>query len=155
MTELMELTLTRNVHSNDYTLGELRIDGRHGCYTLEDEFRTVKVYGETRIPAGVYDIKLRKVGGFHQRYLKRFGALFHKGMLHLQNVPGFEYILIHIGNSDKDTAGCVLVGCTMDPVRGRIGGSEIAYRRIYPKVLKALQKGERVRLTISDGALVK
>jgi hypothetical protein len=144
----MELILTRNVHSSDYTLGEIRIAGKFECYTLEDEHRDVKVKGETRIPAGSYVVKLRKSGGFHARYLKRFGALFHRGMLHVTNVPGFEYILIHIGNTEKDTAGCVLVGDRMDPVRGTIGGSESAYRRLYPKVAAALLKGEPVTLVV-------
>lgn len=145
----MDLYLQRNIHSSDYTIGEIRIGGKFECYTLEDEFRDVKVKGETRIQKGTYVIKLRKEGGFHQRYLKRFGKDFHKGMLHVTNVPGFEYILIHIGNTEKDTAGCVLVGATRDIVKGTIGGSEVAYRRLYPKVVKALQAGELVRLIVS------
>jgi hypothetical protein len=145
----MDLYLQRNIHSSDYTIGEIRIGGKFECYTLEDEFRDVKVKGETRIQKGTYVIKLRKEGGFHQRYLKRFGKDFHKGMLHVTNVPGFEYILIHIGNTEKDTAGCVLVGATRDIVKGTIGGSEVAYRRLYPKVLKALQAGELVRLIVA------
>lgn len=145
----MDLYLQRNIHSSDYTIGEIRIGGEFECYTLEDEFRDVKVKGETRIPKGTYVIKLRKEGGFHQRYLKRFGKDFHKGMMHVTNVPGFEYILIHIGNTEKDTAGCVLVGATRDIVKGTIGGSEVAYRRLYPKVLKALQAGNEVRLVVS------
>ncbi|HQW07332.1 MAG TPA: DUF5675 family protein [Flavobacteriales bacterium] len=144
----MDLILQRNVHSSDYTLGEIRIAGKFECYTLEDEYREVKVKGETRIPKGTYVIKLRKVGGFHAKYLKRFGAAFHKGMLHVTNVPGFEYILIHLGNTEKDTAGCVLVGASRDIVKGTIGGSEIAYRRLYLKVLKAIEAGEVVRLIV-------
>lgn len=144
----MELELTRNVHSSDYTLGEIRIGGAFQCYTLEDEFRAVKVKGETRIPAGTYVVKLRTSGGFHLNYLKRFGKAFHRGMLHVTDVPGFEYILIHIGNTEKDTAGCVLVGATRDIVKGTIGGSEVAYRRLYPKVAAALMKGEKVTLTV-------
>ena len=144
----MELKLTRNVHSTDFTLGEIRIGGALQCYTLEDEHRDVKVRGETRIPEGSYEIKLRKVGGFHERYMKRFGPVFHRGMLQIMNVPGFEYILIHIGNTEKDTMGCVLVGSTRDVVKGTIGGSEVAYRRLYPKVLAALERGERVTIAI-------
>jgi len=145
----MELILKRNIHSSDYTLGEIRIGGKFECYTLEDEGRDVKVKGETRIPAGRYLIKLRTSGGFHARYLKRFGKVFHRGMLHVTDVPGFEYILIHIGNTEKDTAGCVLVGDTMDIVKGTIGGSEAAYRRLYPKVASALLKGETVTLEVT------
>ncbi len=144
----MELILTRNVHGSDFTLGEIRIGGTLECYTLEDEFRAVKVRGETRIPAGTYTIKLRTSGGFHLNYLKRFGKFFHRGMLHVTDVPGFTHILIHIGNTDEDTAGCVLVGASRDVVKGTIGGSEIAYRRLYPKVAAALLKGEAVKLIV-------
>ena len=76
------------------------------AYTLEDEQRDVKVWGETRIPAGTYKLKLREEGGFHNRYLNKYGNTFHKGMIHVQDVPGFEYILWHTGNTDEHTAGC-------------------------------------------------
>ena len=63
------------------------------------------------MPAGTYKIELRKEGGggFHNKYKKKYGSL-HKGMLHVTNVPNFEYILIHTGNSDEHTAGCLLLG---------------------------------------------
>ena len=64
---------------------------------------------ENRIPAGIYDVRLRKIGGFDGRYKKKFAG-FHRGMLHIQDVPNFKYVLIHIGNTDKNTAGCLLVG---------------------------------------------
>ena len=97
----------------DSTLGILSENGPQGreflAYTLEDEFREEKVSAETRIPEGTYDVKLRDVGGYHTRYLNKFGADFHKGMLHVQDVPEFEYILIHTGNTDENTMGCLLV----------------------------------------------
>tara|TARA_R110002020_G_scaffold75639_1_gene192334 strand:- start:216 stop:569 length:354 start_codon:yes stop_codon:yes gene_type:complete len=77
------------------------------AYTLEDEQRDVKVWGETRIPAGTYKLKLREEGGFHNKYLNKYGEIFHKGMIHVQDVPGFEYILWHTGNTDEHTAGCL------------------------------------------------
>ena len=55
------------------------------CYTIEDEFRAQKVRGETRIPEGKYTLTLRKEGGFHSRYLKKYGANFHKGMIYVNN----------------------------------------------------------------------
>ena len=59
------------------------------CYTLEDERREEKVMSETRIPAGTYKILLRKEGGFHGRYTKKYGSM-HKGMLHVQDVPNLS-----------------------------------------------------------------
>jgi hypothetical protein len=73
----------------------------------------------------------------------------HKGMLWVRDVPGFEYILIHTGNTDEHTAGCLLVGNTSE-VRGFIGDSTGAYKRIYPSIAKALEAGEEVTITYED-----
>ena len=122
------------------------------AFTLEDQKQTQKVYGETRIPEGTYEIKLRTEGGFHQRYSAKFPT-FHKGMLHLQDVPGFEYVLIHIGNTDDDTAGCLLVGedaVGNQRTEGKILKSTSAYKRVYGHVAAALAAGERVYITYTD-----
>jgi hypothetical protein len=126
------------------------------CYTLEDEFRPLeqKVMGETRIPAGTYKITLRTVGGFHARYSERYGDM-HEGMLWVRNVPGFEYILIHSGNTDEHTAGCLLVGDsqyenTVSKPDGFIGASRTAYKRIYPPIAKALKSGKTVTIKYTD-----
>lgn len=145
----MELKLIRNRNSNDATVGVLLQYEEYLCGILEDEPRTKKVWGETRIPAGRYQIKLRTTGGFHERYSKRFGEDWHKGMLHLQDVPNFKYILIHIGNDDDDTAGCLLVG-TVVPGEYRLKDSTIAYKEIYPPIRDALLQGEEVWITIHD-----
>ena len=120
------------------------------AYTLEDEQRDTKVLGETRIPNGVYKLGLRKVGGYHARYTKRFPHI-HIGMLHVLNVPGFEYILIHCGNTDEHTAGCLLVGDSQEnnqiTIDGFIGKSTQAYKRIYPRIAEVLECGEEVTIT--------
>ena len=116
------------------------------CFTLEDEYRTVKKYGETRIPAGRYRVLLRKEGGFHYKYRSRFPGM-HKGMLWLQDVPGFEYVLIHVGNRDDDTAGCLLVGDTSIQnitEDGMVGNSANAYQRVYPPIAFAIEEGREV-----------
>tara|TARA_R110002051_G_scaffold306246_2_gene376671 strand:+ start:639 stop:1085 length:447 start_codon:yes stop_codon:yes gene_type:complete len=143
----MELEVIRYNSEADYTDGILFVDSSFECYTLEDEGRTVKVYGETRIPDGTYPIVLRTEGGFHNRYLRKNGSTFHKGMLWVQDVPEFEYILIHIGNDDDDTAGCLLVGSTADKDRGFIGASTKAYKELYVKVRDVLLSGEAVSIT--------
>ena len=81
---------------------------------LEDQYQAVKVMHETCIPEGTYDIKFRTVGGFHEKYKKRYGN-DHYGMLHLQDVPNFTYILIHAGNTDEHT----LVACRRNTTRFR------------------------------------
>ena len=128
-------------------MGLLFIDGKFECYTLEDEYRDEKVRGETRIPKGTYTITFRSVGGFDARYKKKFPKM-HKGMLWVRNVPNFEYILIHIGNADENTAGCLLVGKSTKA--GFIGESTQAYKQMYPKVANALLKGEDVTITYHD-----
>lgn len=155
----MDLELLRISSQKDSTSGLLfEISNnirKFLCYTLEDEYRTKKIHSETRIPAGVYKILLRKEGGFHQRYKNKFGSM-HKGMLHLQDVEGFEYILIHVGNTDDDTAGCILIGDNQTQniftPNGYIGYSVNAYKRVYPPIAKALENGEEVKIKIIDYA---
>ena len=124
------------------------------AYTLEDEQRDVKVWGETRIPAGIYKLKLREEGGFHNKYLNKYGKPFHKGMIHVQDVPGFEYILWHTGNTDEHTAGCLILGNTQTNNRiakdGFIGSSVDAYKFVYPRVAAAIEAGLSVEVEYID-----
>ena len=149
----MKLKLLRISKQKDSINGLLFINDQFVCYTLEDEERAQKVYAETAIPKGTYEIKFRSVGGFHSRYAKKYSDI-HKGMLELQDVPNFEYILIHTGNTDENTAGCILVGDSQDnnyiKKDGWIGSSVQAYRRIYPVIAKALEEGEEVFIEIAD-----
>ena len=123
------------------------------CYTIEDEQRDVKVYGETRIPPGTYKLKLRTVGGFHSRYANKYGD-WHKGMIWVQDVPGFEYILWHTGNNDESTAGCLILGQTQESnlvkKDGWVGSSVSAYKFVYPIVSAAILAGEDVEVTYVD-----
>tara|TARA_R100001369_G_scaffold91769_2_gene134117 strand:- start:794 stop:1258 length:465 start_codon:yes stop_codon:yes gene_type:complete len=147
----MELEVLRFSSQIDSTNGLLFENTKSGkvflAYTLEDEFRQIKEYGETRIPDGEYELGLRTIGGFNSRYSERFSDI-HKGMLQVMNVEGFEYILIHCGNSDEDTSGCLLVGDSqisnlVEP-NGFIGNSSDAYKRIYPSIADAIINGEKV-----------
>ena len=147
----MKLTLTRYSGGKDSTLGLLHVDGFFQCYILEDEERTVKIFGETRIPEGTYDLELRLYGGHHDRYLKNFPD-FHVGMIQIMNVPNFRDILIHIGNRDTDTAGCLLTGDTVNNNQigeGYVGQSKDAYIRLYKKVVKVL-KNNPVKIEIKN-----
>ena len=125
------------------------------CYTLEDESREEKVWGETCIPEGEYKLGLRTVGGYHTKYSKRFADI-HMGMLQVLDVPNFEYILLHCGNTDEDTAGCLLLGDTQEnnniKQNGFIGRSTTAYKRVYPPIAKALEDGEEVTIIYRDFA---
>ena len=152
----MKLEVIRFSSQNDSTLG-LLFDVTHGrkflCFTLEDEARDTKVMGETRIPAGIYDLKLRSEGGYHNKFFKNFGPAFHKGMIWVQNVPNFRWILWHTGNTDEDTAGCLLLGDSSQQnvsKGGFIGASNDAYKRVYPVIAEAILSGQRVRVKYID-----
>lgn len=146
----VELMLKRFRSGSDSTLGVLLIDGVFACFTCEDEFRVVKVAGETRIPAGRYEIKLRTDSPMAKRYAEKYPG--HKGMLWLQDVPGFTYAYMHIGNTDDDTEGCVLVGQSAHSTEtgGFVGHSGPAYRQYYPVIVGALERGDRVWITVED-----
>lgn len=148
----MKVELKRFSQDRGSTLGLLLIDGVFQCFTLEDVGRPTKIKHETRIPAGEYEIKYRTVGGFHSRYSRTYGSK-HYGMLELQNVPNYEYILIHIGNFIKDTSGCILVGMGANATTSgndTIGASKLAYEYIYPKIAAALNNKEKVTIKITD-----
>ena len=148
----MKLQVVRTQFGRDATNGLLFIDGLFECYTLEDQYQEVKVMHETCIPEGTYDVKFRTVGGFHERYKKRYGNS-HYGMLHLQDVPGFTYILIHAGNTDEHTSGCLIVGETQQDLDvsedGFVGSSGNAYVKLYNKIAKQLLIGNPVTIEYS------
>ncbi len=149
----MLLRVDRIESDEESSLGKLFIDGQFECWTLEDRYRQgEKVHGKTRIPSGRYRVQLRREGGFHTNYLARYNEPWHQGMLHVRDVPGFEYILIHVGNSHDDTEGCLLVGKGKTLVEGHhyITESRGAYSAMYPKVRDALLAGEQVEIEYRD-----
>lgn len=121
----MKLLLKRQPSSAKSTIGELYVDGVFECHTLEDVVRDVKIHGETAIPAGTYKVIINMSNRF-----KRLLPL-------LLNVPDFEGVRIHSGNSDADTSGCVLVG-TYDPkTPDWVSGSRIAFDKLFAKMQAA------------------
>jgi hypothetical protein len=144
----MILTLSRFSTDPRGTLGTLALDGKFGAFTLElpDAGNLLE---ESRIPPGTYPLELRSDSDMQPAYAKLFGNLpggGHPGMIGVQNVPGRSGILIHCGNTEIDTRGCILVGDTPQPayVPGQtpaILGSQAAYRRIYPKIRDATRSG--------------
>lgn len=139
----MLIRVNRFTSDGDSTLSCLFIDGLFECFGLEDEFRWQKVDAETRIPAGRYKVQVRRWGGFHSRYADRFAG-FHRGMLEIESVPNFTDILIHVGNWEHNTAGCLLVGTGAYSEQGNMSlqASANAYERLYKKVIDAAESNK-------------
>ena len=148
----MLIDVFRFTSDDDTTLSTISVNDRFVCFGLEDQYRRgPKVPGETRIPAGTYEVRLRTTGGFHTRYSRKFSDI-HRGMLELVDVPNFRHVLIHVGNDDGDTAGCLLTGTSAnsDTGRMRVGASALAYKRLYQRVIDDAAAGD-LRISIKDG----
>ena len=152
----MILELYRFSSQNESTLGILYLVNNETnqkdflCFVLEDEKRSVKVYGETRLPKGTYQIEYRKEGGYHNKYKKRFPSI-HRGMLEIRDVPNFTHILLHCGNTDDDTDGCLLLGNVVSQnitKDGFLGQSTDCYKRIYPILSEILDSQKQLSIKI-------
>ena len=142
----MDIQLKRIAKKETYTIGKLYIDGVYFCDTIEDKDRSLnqtmsindikkkKVYGETAIPTGTYKLVID------------YSNRFKKNMAHILNVPGYEGIRIHTGNSAKDSLGCIIVG--KNKVVGKVVESRNTYNQLFPILQKAFKEGE-IKITIS------
>lgn len=140
----MIITLARFSESKEDTLGLLGWGGGFQCFTLEDEERAVKKFGETRIPEGIYRLDLRKAGRLHGIFSDRW-EWHNKGMIWLRAVPNFTFIYLHPGTNDNHTDGCILVANHakvnfLEPGADNVGQSRSAYARIYPPITEAIKK---------------
>ncbi len=141
----MNIQLKRIAKKETYTIGKLYIDGVYFCDTIEDKDRGLnqimsindikkkKVYGETAIPTGTYKLVID------------YSNRFKKNMAHILNVPGYEGIRIHTGNSAKDSLGCIIVG--KNKVVGKVVESRNTYNQLFPILQKAFKEGE-IKITI-------
>jgi len=124
----MEITLHREPSNAQSTLGRLDVDGIFECFTCEDVVRSVKIKGETAIPAGCYQV------------IVTMSNRFKRELPLLLNVPEFEGVRIHTGNTAADTEGCILVGQEIDDMS--VLNSRAAFSNLFPKIKEALQDGE-------------
>lgn len=132
----MELKLTRKWLTKASTIGELTVDGKAQCFILEDHYPMpyVKTPAKTAIPAGRYEVRIT------------YSPRFKVDMPLLLQVPGFEGVRIHPGNTVADTEGCLLPG----KFRGtdQVTMSRVAYAELLPKIQAAQTKGEKIFITI-------
>ena len=140
----MNLLLVRANKQPNYTAGQLSIDGKFFCYTLEDrdrqlssdmtleEIQNKKQFGKTAIPTGTYTIDMNTVS---PKFKDREWAKPYKGKLpRLVDVPGYEGVLIHVGNTAEDTLGCILVGAKNSD--GKLINSTAAFRKLMSVLTK-------------------
>lgn len=122
-------------------------------YSLEDEKRLFKVKGETRIPAGYYELKSRQeMSPMTERYRAKYP--WFSWHIQLMSVPNFDYVYVHIGNTDKDTDGCILLGSQPNPIYasdGFISSSEYAFKKWYVRMMDHLMiNGNKAFIEIRD-----
>lgn len=121
-------------------------------YTLEDEYRSEKVMHETRIPAGFYELAImHSETPMTLKYRTKYPWFKHH--IEITKVPGFKGIYIHIGNTDDDSSGCVLLGDAADNNSigdGTITNSTAAFKRFYDIVYAHLAAGGKAFITIRD-----
>lgn len=146
----MEIKLKRVARKKEYTIGKIYLDGEYECDSIEDRdryyFGQTKVKSETAIPCGRYRVTLNVVsprfGGrdFYKKYAN--GGRLPR----LLNVPNFEGVLMHVGNTEKDSAGCIIVG--KNKVVGKVVNSKETFINLYKKLQKANERKEEIWITI-------
>lgn len=148
----MDYSLLRFKSRGDYTIGgifehkSMLAMPNFLCFSLEDEFRKEKIKKETRIKFGRYKLELRTEGGLTKKYARKFPTM-HQGMIWLREVPDFKWVYIHVGNTDDDTEGCIVVG--NGAIVDRLTNSVDAYNFIYPKMVASIKSGSTY-ITIVD-----
>lgn len=154
---MMKLTLKRIAKKDSYTIGNLYVNGQFLCNTIEDkdrnlkdsdsldEIKNIKIPSLTAIPSGTYRITLNVVSPkFYQKdYYKKFCG----GRLpRLLGVKGFDGILIHKGTTERDSAGCIIVGD--NTVVGKVTNSQNRFEQLYKLLEEVNKKGEDIIITI-------
>lgn len=151
----MELTVHRKYRKETYTIGNLYINGEFFCNTMEDKDRglkqtddiahikAVKVPSETAIPVGRYNVSMDVISP------KYSGVAFYRDLCggrvpRVMDVPGFDGILIHAGNTAADTAGCLLVGS--NKAKGKVLESKATFTELYGRMKKAHDAGEEITI---------
>ena len=135
----MKIEIKRDIKGNTYTAGKMYVDGQHFADTLEpraiDWSKEEKTLGKTAIPEGTYKVEMR------------YSTKFKTQMPFVQNVPHFDGIMLHVGNSVRDSRGCILIGTRTFP--SVLTQSRKAVNRLI--LLMEEHKGESVTLTVENG----
>lgn len=155
----MELRVRRIALKDKYTIGKLYINGTYFCDVLEDKVRDlnkngvfdngeVKIANHTAIPYGTYEITMDVQSNKYSNFEKYPWAKEYNGYIpRLTNVPLFLGVLIHPGNDEQDTSGCLLVG--ENKVVGKVINSTKTFHRLmHEYLIPAKNRGEKIYITI-------
>jgi hypothetical protein len=173
----LNFIVNRYIFDKNYTISRFYFDGNFKFkghqyefanemmgYGIEDEIRKVKVHGETAIPTGKYKLTLTQSPKFSKSYYSNSEGLLIEAddrkslaaaleystpheLVMINDIPNFSRVLIHWGNTDKDTEGCYLVGSGLG--KGSIIRSRSKYEQIYPIMYKAIKSGASCNIIIS------
>lgn len=154
----MKILVDRAWKKPTYTISRLFVDGKRFYESLEDKDRGLKktdplstiqskkIYGETAIPSGIYEIDMDRVSPKYAA-IDWYKTNCNGGrMPYLKNVPGFEGILLHPGNGPEDSWGCILIGRNL--TTGRLSQSKDTFKKLYKTMLDAHKKGEKITIEI-------
>ena len=153
---IMKLTLKRRYKGKEYTIGDLYVNGKKFCETIEDTDRGLtsqmseseiagkKKHGVTAIPTGVYPVQM---GIVSPKFKNKSWATPWGGKLpRLSNVKGFSGVLIHVGNSASDTEGCLLVG--ENKVKGQVINSTEVFNKLMVELVSAWYRDEYISIEV-------
>lgn len=157
----MNIVVNRIIKGDNFTIGELSINGIFFCYTLEDkdrglkdkmsliEIKRIKVDGATAIPTGTYVLDMNTISPrFSKQGTKSQYISIGNKLPRLLNVKGFDGILIHIGNYTTDTDGCLLVGSYYNKDKGTVSDSTNTFFELYEILADANKQGKKIKITI-------
>lgn len=152
----MEILIDRKWKKDTYTVGNVYVNGTFFSNSLEDKDRGLsytmsleqiaqrKVYGETAIPTGTYEIKMTYSSKFATR---AWGRKYQGKVPELLNVKGFSGVRVHPGNFARDTLGCILIG--KNSIKGMVTQSASYYYKLLDSyIIPAVDRGEKITLTI-------
>ncbi len=146
MENILKIVVERKYYKEEYTIGNMSIDGEWFCNTLEDKDRglsqslslsqnkKLKVYGKTAIPKGVYDVEIY------------FWNKYRINVPLLKDVPAFTGILIHNGKDKDNTLGCILVG--LNKIKGKLIDGKKYLTELTKIIEDAKSKGKKVIIEI-------
>ena len=156
----MVITVERIFTCPTYTIGKLYINDEYICDTIEDtdrglddsmtvdEIQKKKVYGETAIPCGTYNVTMNVQSPKYSNFAKyKWAKPYDAYLPRLENVKGFEGVLIHVGNTASNSSGCILVG--KNTIKGQVTSSTTTFNNLMDNYLwKAKESGEKITIVI-------